>query len=234
MKIIERRFLIVAIALATFAVAISQGPGPGSGVDTATAQNRDGGKHRSQHHGKAKKWLSAQNAAKAVRLAYRRVGGEARPYEIEAKFRRFKPVWEVEVARGEARPIHVVINARATKVLGTHRGRPDVDAVLVQEATVPLAKAIRIAKRHVPKRLHQWKTARGSLPKWMKMNRFDEAGIDWENERLVWEVSFNRFGCSDVEVQVDAKTGKVLGVEGEHRKDRRHSRGIKKQTKYFC
>jgi uncharacterized membrane protein YkoI len=237
MTIIERRIGIAAIALATFAVLVLLGPGSGSGLDTATAQDRNGGKQRAHHHSKGKNWLTANKAAKAVRLAYRSVGNAtARPYEIESKYRRgskhrsLKPVWEVEVAVGDVRPVHVVVNARATKVLNTHRGRADDDAALVQLATVQLAKAIRIAKKQLPK--HKWK--RSHSRKWMKPIRFDDAGIDRFGDRLVWEVAFDRFLCGDIEVKVDAQSGKVLRVESDRGKFGRHHKGIKRHSKSFC
>ena len=47
-----------------------------------------------------------------------------------------------------------------------------------------------------------------------RQGRLSEAELDRERGRLVWSVTFER-GATETEVEVDARTGKVVRVQSE-------------------
>jgi uncharacterized membrane protein YkoI len=134
-------------------------------------------------------------AVRAVRTAEDRISrGEA--YDIESDRLRGKRVWEVKVAGGGARPHEIDVRADGRKVVRTrHRRTADDDARKAARAHISLARALRTAGRR----------AGGGTT-------FDEAEIDRVRGRIVWEATFDGPGDREVEVRVDAHTGKVLAV----------------------
>jgi len=134
-------------------------------------------------------------ALRAVGTAQRTVRG-SKAYDIETDRHRGRRVWEVKVARGVARPYELVVRADGRRVLRQRRkARIDDDVRKLAEARVALPRAMRIAAGH----------ARGA--------RFDEAEIDRLRGRLIWDVEFKRSRDREVEVKVDARTGRVLEVD---------------------
>lgn len=133
----------------------------------------------------------AGRAVLAVRTAAGRIGN-GRPFDIESEGFRGRRVWEVEVASRGARPFLVIVNSAGNRVLRVrHKRDRDDDVAKVRQARVSLARAIQIADRHAP-------------------GRFDEGEIDRDDGRLVWELSFD---APDVEVTLDARSGRVLEVD---------------------
>lgn len=136
---------------------------------------------------------SASQIDQAVRSAERRVpNGKA--YDIETDRLRGKPVWEVKVARGTTRAYELDVSADGRKVLRRRAKTVDDDVRKLRDAKVGLAKALRTAARR----------AKGAA--------FDSAEIDRSGGRLVWEATFKAPGDRELEVDVDARTGKVLRV----------------------
>lgn len=132
-------------------------------------------------------------AVRAIRSAERRVpNGKA--YDIETDRLRGKPVWEVKVARGTTRAYELDVSADGRKVLRRRAKTVDDDVRKLRDAKVGLAKALRTAARR----------AKGAA--------FDSAEIDRSGGRLVWEATFKAPGDRELEVDVDARTGKVLRV----------------------
>ena len=95
--------------------------------------------------------------------------------------------WEVTFADGTER--HVSLDGR--KVTATRRD--DDRSTQVAAARVSLATALKTASSR----------ASGTL---------DGADLDTERGALVWSVSFDGAGDRETEVDVDARTGKVLRV----------------------
>ncbi len=108
-------------------------------------------------------------------------------------------MWEIDVVSGSGRAKELHVSADGTKIVRTGKARRSDDAALARQATVSLATALRTADGR----------ASGSL---------DGAEIDREAGRLVWTASFERRG-SETEVEVDAKSGKVLDVRTEREDD---------------
>jgi uncharacterized membrane protein YkoI len=134
-------------------------------------------------------------AVRAVRTAQRRIR-RSKAYDIETDRFRGRRVWEVKVARGVTRPYELDVRADGRRVVRQRRKtRIDDDVRKLARATVTLPRALRTAARR----------ARGA--------RFDEAEIDRSRGRLVWDVEFKRSRDREVEVKVDARTGRVLEVD---------------------
>jgi uncharacterized membrane protein YkoI len=136
---------------------------------------------------------SAADARKAIATARAATGG-APAYDIESERRRGASVWEVKVATGGGTAVEVDVSADGRRVVHRHSlAKRDSEARLVGSAKVSLAAAVRIADAH----------ATGPL---------DEAELDREHGKLVWSVSFGS-GAAEVEVEVDAASGAVLGTD---------------------
>ncbi|HEX6022281.1 MAG TPA: PepSY domain-containing protein [Solirubrobacter sp.] len=110
-------------------------------------------------------------------------GISAKPYELDRERTR----WEVQFADGTER--HVTLNGRRV----TSTRRTDDRSTLVASARVSLTSALRTAARR----------ARGTL---------EDADLERERGRLVWSVNFERSGDRETEVEVDARTGRVVRV----------------------
>jgi len=135
-----------------------------------------------------------ERAVRAARTAERRISG-GRAYDIEADRHRGKRVWETKVAMGTTRAYEVDVSADGRKVVRVRRRwRTDDDVRKAARATVSLPRALRTAGRR----------AEGGT--------FDEAEIDRSRGRIVWEVTFRKSGDRELEVTIDARTGKVRGV----------------------
>lgn len=133
-------------------------------------------------------------AVRAVRTATRRAGA-GQPYDLESDRFRGRSVWEVKVAAGSQRPHEVLVSPNGKRVIRHRRIRRDNGAVQVRDTRVGLVRAVRVADRKVPGRL-------------------DEAGIDrTRSGSLAWEVNFDISRYREVEVTVDATSGKVVRVE---------------------
>ncbi len=137
----------------------------------------------------------AGDAVKAVRTA----GAEGRAFDVESDRHRGKRVWEVDVIAGSGRAQEIRVSADGSKILHRGKARRSDDARDASQATVSLATALKTADGR----------ASGGL---------DGAEIDREAGRLVWTASFERRG-SETEVDVDAKSGKVLDVRTEREDD---------------
>jgi uncharacterized membrane protein YkoI len=133
-------------------------------------------------------------ALRALRTAERSVRrGSA--YDIEHDRLSGGRVWEIEVARGTARPYEIDVRADGRKVVRRRRASQVSDDVRKDaRATVSLDEALRTAGRR----------AAGG--------RFDEAEIDRWHGTLAWEATFKRPGGREVEVRIDARSGRVLAV----------------------
>jgi uncharacterized membrane protein YkoI len=135
------------------------------------------------------------SAVKALRTAAKAAAG--RPYDLERDRHRGRRVWEVDVAKRAGRASELVISADGTRVVKRHRTHRSDDAAKARRASIGLAKALRTASRR----------ASGTLT---------EADIDrTRGGRLVWSVTFER-GQIETEVDVDARSGKVVRVQTEH------------------
>lgn len=150
-------------------------------------------------------------AVRAVRTAERRIR-RSKAYNVETHRHRGVRVWQVKVARGVTRPYELDVRANGRVVFRQRRSRIDDDVRKLAEARIPLVRALRTAARR----------AGGG--------RFDEAEIDRSGGRIVWEVTFKRSGDREIEVKVDARTGKVIRVDrddcpdpGTHRRCREPS-----------
>jgi uncharacterized membrane protein YkoI len=104
-------------------------------------------------------------------------------YELD----RERKHWEVKFADGTER--HVTLDGRRV----TATKRDDDRSRAVASTRVSLATALRTAARR----------ADGTL---------SEADLDRERGKLVWSVSFEGAGDRETEVDVDARSGKVLRV----------------------
>ncbi len=136
-------------------------------------------------------------ARRAVRTAERAVQG-GRAYDIESDLLRGVRVWEVKVAQGAVRPHEIDVSADGRRILRRQRrARVDLDARRVAQAKVTLGSALTIAGARA------------------RTGTFDEAEIEREHGRLVWEVVFEHSGGREVEIKVDALTGKVVSVEND-------------------
>jgi uncharacterized membrane protein YkoI len=124
---------------------------------------------------------TAAPSADAVRAVQTASKGvSAKPYELDRERKR----WEVTFADGTKR--YVTLDGK--KVTKT---RKDDRETLVNRAKVSMVGALRAA---APRAGH---------------TRIEEAEIEREDGRLVWQVGFT----NDTEVEVDALTGKVLRVD---------------------
>jgi uncharacterized membrane protein YkoI len=110
-------------------------------------------------------------------------GVSAKPYELDRERNR----WEVQFANGTER--HVTLDGR--RVTST-RGDDDRSR-RVASARVGLAKALRTAAAR----------AHGTL---------SGAELELERGRLAWSVSFEASGDRETEVEVDARSGRVVRV----------------------
>lgn len=136
---------------------------------------------------------SAADARKAIATARGATDG-APAYDIESERRRGAAVWEVKVATGGGGAVEVDVSADGRRVVHRHAlAKRDHEASLVGSTKVPLAAALRTAEAHAA-------------------GPFDEAELDRERGRLVWSVSFGS-GAAEVEVEVDARSGAVLGTD---------------------
>lgn len=135
-------------------------------------------------------------AVLALRTAERRVRNGA-PYDLESDRYRGLRVWEIDVAVPRERPHELLVSLDGRRVVRHSRKRPSVDAVRAQQATVRLAEALRTAARRAEGRLV-------------------EAEIDrLRGGRIVWKVTFERSGGRELEVSVDARTGRVVRLESD-------------------
>jgi uncharacterized membrane protein YkoI len=126
----------------------------------------------------------AATSADAVRAVQTASRGLShKAYDLDRERNR----WEVTFADGTER--HVSLDGR--KVTATRRD--DDRSTRVASARVSLATALKTA---APR-------ASGTL---------DGADLDTERGRLVWSVSFDGAGDRETEVDVDARTGRVLRV----------------------
>lgn len=135
----------------------------------------------------------APNALRAISTARATAAGRA--YDIESEHRGRAAVWEVKVSTA-AGAVEVVVSGNGRRAL-SHRSlaRPDEEARWVRSTTVSLATAVR--------------TAAGEAA-----GRLDEAELDREDGRLVWSASFGS-GPSEVEIEVDAQSGRVVGSDSD-------------------
>jgi uncharacterized membrane protein YkoI len=126
----------------------------------------------------------AANSTDAVRAVQTASRGVShKAYDLDRERNR----WEVTFADGTER--HVSLDGR--KVTATRRD--DERSTRVASARVSLATALKTAAGR----------ASGTL---------DGADLDSERGTLVWSVSFDGAGDRETEVDVDARTGKVLRV----------------------
>jgi uncharacterized membrane protein YkoI len=126
----------------------------------------------------------AANSTDAVRAVQTASRGLShKAYDLDRERNR----WEVTFADGTER--HVSLDGR--KVTATRRD--DDRSTQVASARVSLATALKAASSR----------ASGTL---------DGADLDSERGTLVWSVSFDGAGDRETEVDVDARTGKVLRV----------------------
>lgn len=126
---------------------------------------------------------NAASSADAVRAVKTASRGIAhKAYEVD----RERNHWEVKFADGTER--HVTLNGRRV----TKTRQDDDRSRAVRNAQVSLVTALRTAARRADGRL-------------------EDAEIDRERGRLVWSVNFER-GDTETEVEVDAKTGRVVRV----------------------
>ncbi|HET6549088.1 MAG TPA: PepSY domain-containing protein [Solirubrobacter sp.] len=198
MGTIQKRTLVVA-ACAAFATVTACGSssdnegGSASAKATATATNSPAARSTPAASASASaRRLDA--AVRAVKTAQRKVS-RGKAYDIESDRRRGKRVWEVKVVRGVARGHKLDVRFDGRKVVGQRRrSKVDDDVRKLAKAKVTLAKALRTAGRR----------AEGGT--------FDEAEIDRSRGRIVWEATFDKPGDREVEVTVDARTGKVTRV----------------------
>lgn len=131
-------------------------------------------------------------AVRALKTAGKQVKN-GRPYDLESDRFRGKSVWEVKVASGRSRPYEFYISANGKTIVRRSRERKlgdDVPKVL--QAKVTLARALRTAAKH----------AGGG--------RLSEGEIDRDRGKIVWTVTFERSGDAEVEVILDAKTGRLI------------------------
>lgn len=134
-------------------------------------------------------------ALRAVNTAERKVRG-SKAYDVEDDRLRGERVWKVKVAVGTSRRYELDVRADGRKVLRERRRtRIDDDVRKRAQAKIPLAKALRIAAAR----------AGGGT--------FAEAEIDRWRGRITWEATFERSGDREIEVRVDARSGKVVSVE---------------------
>lgn len=141
----------------------------------------------------AQSTTAVERARRAVRTAERRLPG-SKAYDVEVERGRDGRVWEVKPARG-TRSYALDITVDGRRVLRVRRIPRDEDARRVARALVPLRAALLAAARRAD-----------GVP-------FDEASIDTEDGRLVWEVKFEGSAERRVEVTIDARSGRVLAVE---------------------
>jgi len=174
------------------AIAIAGATATTSAADRSGAGSQKPGASASQSS-----VLRADAARRALRTAARRVGGGT-AYEIETDRLSGRRVWEVDIARGTSLNYEVHVSADGRSALRVRRKpRIDLDVRRAASARVSLSTAIATASRRVPR------------------TTFDEAGIDRERGRIVWEATFKRSPRAEVEVAVDARTGRVTRVEDD-------------------
>jgi len=127
---------------------------------------------------------SAASSTDAVRAVQTASKGVShKAYELDRERNR----WEVTFADGTQR--HVTLDGRRV----TATKRDDDRSAAAASARVSLATALRTA---APR-------ANGTLT---------DADLDRERGALVWSVNFEASGDRETEVEVDARTGKVLRV----------------------
>ena len=124
---------------------------------------------------------TAASSTDAVRAVQTASKGiSAKAYELDRERNR----WEVTFADGTQK--HVSLDGRRV----TKTTRDDRDSE-VNQARITLIGALRAAAPRAGN------------------TRIEDADLDDDNGRLVWQVSFSK----DVDVDVDARNGKVLRVE---------------------
>ncbi|HWK30404.1 MAG TPA: PepSY domain-containing protein [Solirubrobacter sp.] len=133
------------------------------------------------------------DARRAVRTAERKLR-HGRAYDIESDRLRGQRVWEVKVARGTTHASVLDVRADGRRVVRQRRTKVSDDVRKAAGAKVSLNRALKTAGAR----------AAGG--------RFDEAEIDRWRGKLVWEATFKRSGDREVEVKIDARSGKVLDV----------------------
>ncbi len=135
---------------------------------------------------------SVDAALAALRTAADAVPG-GRPYDLEQDDFDGQDAWEIKVASaGDTYKLYV--SADGTDVVDKAQDRsPGDDLRKIQQAEVEAADALRTAADE-----HS-----GA--------EFDELEIDTRNGTLVWEIELVRNGGSEIEVYVDATTGKIIG-----------------------
>lgn len=165
-------------------------------IVAAASAASPGGSARSPDRAGAAASGKTTSAVRAIRTAVRRVG-QGRPYDLESERFRGKRVWEVKVAAGRKRPHEILVRRDGRRVVHHRRIRRDHDSRLARRAKVSLVRAVRTADRR----------AAGKL---------DEAGIDRNRGRLVWEVNFYISRHREVGVTLNARSGKVIRVEHDN------------------
>jgi uncharacterized membrane protein YkoI len=138
---------------------------------------------------------SATGVSAAVR-ALHTARDTGRPYDLERDRYRGRRVWEVDVAPRSGAAKELKISANGKRVVHRKTVRDSADARRVRKAKVSFAAALRTAAKRASGRL-------------------TEAELDRERGRLVWSATFER-GNIETDVDVDAKTGKVVRVHSEH------------------
>lgn len=196
------RTISTAAVIAAACMALLAATACGSSSSDAGAGGREGNVPSTPARGADGMASAVQDASvsglapalRAVRTAERSVG-RGNAYDIESDRLRGRRVWEVKVARGTVRPYEIDVSADGRQVLRRRReSKVGDDVGKVAKAKVSLERALRIAGRR----------AGGA--------RFDEAEIDRWRGRLAWEATFKRSGNREVEVRIDARSGKVLAV----------------------
>jgi uncharacterized membrane protein YkoI len=142
---------------------------------------------------------TATEAAHGVSAAVRALHtarDSGRPYDLERDRHRGRRVWEVDVTSRSGPPKELKISADGKRVVHRKTIHDSDDAARVRDAKVGFATAVRTAAKRASGRL-------------------TEAELDREHGRLVWSATFER-GATETDVDVDARTGKVVRVRSEH------------------
>lgn len=184
------RILTAIGVLAVIAFGTPQGGGAAPVGDAARANTA-----ASQPSAAAGVESRLVTARRAIITAQRAVS-RTHAYEVETDRLAGRRTWEVKLRRGSSSRYEVHVSADGRRVLRVRSRRgSNRDVRRASQATVALTRALTIAGRRVGR------------------SGFDEADIDMLGRRVVWDVTFKRPANRDVEVSVDARSGRVLRVE---------------------
>jgi uncharacterized membrane protein YkoI len=193
------RFAGACIAITLLVAACSGDASPDEGASQGSARPRQPAENDRQVSGKGKKdkdgsvGKRTEGAIRALRAAAAAVP-DGQPFDLELDDENGRSFWDVQVAsQGIEHQFAVALDG--SKVLSRSREpTPDDDIAKLRAARINAIRAVEIATQR-------------------QSGQLSKVDIGTDLGSVVWEVDLARLDGSEVKMDINARSGKVLRVE---------------------